>query len=152
MKEIPLTQGKVALVDDEDYDELIKHKWSLSKRRYAARSWGDRNPNLEIYMHRMILGANKAQRVDHISGNTLDNRRCNLRFATNQQNLFNRGKNKNNTSGFKGVAWSSTSRKWKAFISLNGTQIHLGVFREKKSASEAYRSAAKNHHREFFHT
>lgn len=89
-KEIPLTQGKVAIVDDEDYAALSQYKWQVTKRRhtcYARRAIGG---GKYLYMHTAILGKKEGFMADHINGNGLDNRRDNLRLVTQRQNSQNR--------------------------------------------------------------
>lgn len=156
MKLIPLTQGKFAKVDDEDYDNLSAFKWHYTSLGYAARNV--RNPRNHdkktvILMHRSILGASArgAHEVDHISGDKIDNRRSNLRAATKQQNGFNRGLSRNNTSGWKGVSWHRPTGKWVARLTLKYKEIYLGLFEDKDEAIAARISAAKEHHGEFFH-
>src|SRR5688572_4947824 len=111
MKEIPLTQGKVALVDDEDYEWLNRWKWTFQECKsgngYAVRySRGRRE-----YMHRLVLNAPTGTEIDHVAtGDTLNNQRTNLRVCTRAQNLANRNIGKNNTSGYKGVRKLSTGR------------------------------------------
>lgn len=147
MKEIPLTRGYVALVDDEDYDQLMKYKWLYLSTGYAARNPrnGDTSTTT-ILMHRQILGLNGILQVDHISCDKLDNRRSNLRVVTPHQNCFNRGKNSNNRSGHKGVCWHSIGKKWRAYINLDRKQIHLGLFDDKMEAHKAYQRAASKYH------
>lgn len=147
MKEIPLTKGKIALVDDDDYEELSKHKWHTSHHGYPARSI--LKPKKEnIFMHRQLMGFPDCA-VDHINRNPLDNRRSNLRLATLSQNQHNRKLNKNNTSGFKGVSWHPSMKKWVATIRLNYKQYILGYFSDPKDAALAYREAALELHGEF---
>ena len=88
MKEIILTQGKVALVDDEDYEMINKFKWFFHTG-YASTNITEKGRQRTIKMHRYILNAQKGFMVDHINHNTIDNRKENLRISTNQQNLFN---------------------------------------------------------------
>src|SRR5260221_4970142 len=82
MKEVPLTQGKAALVDDEDYERVNQFKWYLVEAkylRYANRSPYNKGKQSTLRMHRFILGlTDSKQHVDHINGNGLDNRKCNL--------------------------------------------------------------------------
>lgn len=89
--------------------------------------------------------------IDHINGVRNDNRLCNLREATRSQNLFNRsGANKNNTSGFKGVAFNKRSESFRAMIRINGKNTNLGYFNTPEEASEAYQTAARKYHGEFY--
>src|SRR5690242_11721427 len=121
MKSIPLSRGLVALVDDEDYESLSGFNWfaqHISGKDYATRRVGE----YTILMHRQIMGLRYGdeREVDHKeSSKTLDNRRSNLRIAEHIQNMYNRGKNKNNTSGFKGVSWIARRGKWLAQICAN---------------------------------
>ena len=87
--------------------------------------------------------------VDHINGNPLDNRKSNLRICTNAENQRNRGVNKNNTSGYKGVCWAKQNKKWKARIKHNGKLIHLGYYKDKEEAARAYDKKAKELHGEY---
>ena len=89
------------------------------------------------------------QEIDHIDGNQSNNAIENLRPATHSQNLCNRGKQKNNTSGFKGVSWHKNKGRWIGRIRINGKLNHLGYFDTAEQAHEAYCQAAKQHHNEF---
>jgi len=106
-------------------------------------------------MHRVVsdrAGLDLSNDIDHIDGDGLNNIRSNLRAATRSQNLYNRGKTKNNTSGIKGVSWDKGCSKWRSQIQSNGTHYHLGSFDTKEEAAEAYREAAKKVHKEFSNT
>ena len=135
MKEIPLTQGKVAIVDDADYEELSNYKWYYTASGYAARD--ARNTNRTegrcVYMHKQLIPSD--EKVDHINRNKLDNRRENLRPASNALNLCNRPKQINNTSGYKGVSWSKVCDKWSAELTSKGRKYHLGYFEDKDEAA-----------------
>ncbi len=155
MKEIPLTQGLVAIVDDEDYESLSAYKWCAAfaantNSFYAIRNGrgSSKRGRGTIRMHRIILDAPAGIQVDHANGNTLDNRRNNIRLATRNDNNRNRKLSKTNTSGYKGVCRDSTNT-WKAQITVNDTNIYLGSFPSRESAYEAYCQAARNYHGEF---
>jgi hypothetical protein len=152
-KQIPLSQGKVAIVDDELYDYLAQWKWSvtLNRNRYYARRT-DWKTKKKIYMHRLIANVPSGLMVDHINDDSLDNRRENLRVCTNAQNLVNTGKPKSNTSGFKGVSWSKFAKKYQAYISKNGKRFHLGYFDDNTTAALAYDYAAIELHGPFAKT
>lgn len=90
------------------------------------------------------------QSIDHINGDGFDNRISNLRLATRSQNGRNRGKNANNTSGFKGVSWHSVARKWRAATRINGRRIHIGSFDSAEEAGAAYDRLAREEHGEFY--
>jgi hypothetical protein len=150
MKEISLTQGKVTLVDDEDFENLSKYKWHAHHGRftfYAARL--SRPSNKTIMMHRAIMCPMEGQAIDHINDDGLDNRRSNLRIATYSQNAQNQRKRVNNTSGYIGVSWDKAQRKWRSQIKINQKQKKLGRFDNIHEAYEAYRQAAKEHFGEF---
>lgn len=152
MKEIQLTQGKVAIVDDEDYEWLNQWKWHFSNG-YAQRNASIKNKQKRciIKMHRQIMNLLKkdGKQVDHINQETLDNRRKNLRLSNKSTNGMNRGKQSNNKSGFKGVSWSKPRKMWIAQIRLDGKQVCLGVFSTPESAHAAYCDAAIKQHGEF---
>jgi hypothetical protein len=153
MRGIALTQGKVALVDDEDYAWLTEWKWCAhwdGHNWYAIRSRGDpgTRKTISFKMHREILNVPKGMQTDHINGQGLDNRRSNLRICTQAQNVHNRGKLRNNVSGFKGVCWH-TGGFWTAQIYLNNRRHHLGSFDDPIDAAKAYNEAALRLHGEF---
>lgn len=139
-KQISLTQGKFALVDDEDYDELMKYKWCFSSG-YAIRRM-PRPFSKTIRMHRIIMKAQKNQEIDHINMDKLDNRRKNLRLCTHPQNHQNILKHKDNKTGFKGVTFYKNRNKFGARIKYNGIEIHLGLFVDSMDAARAYNEKA----------
>ena len=151
MKDIELTQGKVALVDDEDYEYLKQSKWYAHNQRdgecYAMGGRG------KIYMHRLIMGTPKGMYTDHINGNGLDNRKENLRVCTNAQNLMNRPKSKINTTGYKGVTISKYRDRINTYIraqiNINGKNKFLGFHKTPELAAKAYNKAAIKYHGEF---
>ncbi len=149
MKKIILTQGKVALVDDKDFEYLVNWTWYYSIRGYAELYERGKT----IRMHRVVLerklGHSDFEDTDHINGDSLDNQRDNLRPATHVQNSYNRGKNKNNTSGYKGVDQYAQTGKWRARIQVNGKNTCLGYFYNKIIAARAYDRAAIKYHGEF---
>ena len=154
MIEIPLTQGQVALIDDENYKLVSQYKWHAhwnkdTKSYYAATNVKKEGGRTLLLMHRLIMNAQKGEQVDHINHDTIDNRKENLRLCTNSQNQHNKGKRIDNTSGLKGVSRYKPSGKWQARIQLNGKQIHLGRFLTPEEAYEAYCKAALELHGEF---
>ena len=152
MKEIKLTQGKKVIVDDIDFEELNKLKWYAHKGRgtfYAVRRSDIIDGKLtSVRMHRFIVNAPVGMYVDHIDGNGLNNRRSNLRIVTNSENMQNRGKQKNNKSGYKGVSLHRGG-KWTARIKIKDRYVHLGLFETKIEAHNAYQDAGKKNHRGF---
>lgn len=149
MKKIPLTQGKFALVDDEDHESLLSVKWCVAKRRgkfYATRRGG---AGWLKHLHREIMKAPAGTEVDHINGDTLDNRRTNLRFATRLENSRNMEKHRGCSSRFKGVYWFKHAKKWMARIQVVGKRRYLGCFSSEEAAAKAYDSTAKIEFGEF---
>jgi len=136
-KLIPLTQGKFAIVDAEDYDWLNKYKWyaSRAKRTYYARGT---IKGKHVRMHRLILDAPPHLFVDHINCNGLDNRRKKLRLCTHFQNQQNRRPSLNGKSKYKGVCWSKRHKKFRARITYNRKSYHLGLFDSEIDAAKAY--------------
>lgn len=145
MKEIQLTKGKVALVDDEDYEYLMQNSWCYQNPGYAARR---RNKTIQL-MHRIIMKAKKGEQVDHIDGNRLNNQRDNLRLVNNSQNSMNRSLQGNNTSGYKGVSWSKEKRKWHSYITKNGKRTHIGYYACKHEAAKEHNKMALKVHGEY---
>ena len=97
----------------------------------------------------MNVGYGDPEQVDHRDENGLNNQKYNLRFCTISQNLMNRGKQKNNTTGFKGVSWNKVCQKFDARLTAGGQQICLGLFKDPKEAALAWNIAAIQHHGEF---
>lgn len=156
MKEIPLTHGKVALVDDEDFEWLSAYRWSALPNRDTFYAYCTlrltRGACTSRRMHRLIVEAPAGVPVDHQNGDGLDNRRSNLRPSTGTQNQANRRRHSNNTSGFKGVIWKPRRSKWRAQIKVCGRTIWLGEFTDKVAAARAYDVAAIRYFGEFAST
>ena len=148
MKKIKLTQGKYALVDDEDFERLNHYKWFAQRSGntfYAVRNiTTGKGKQKTISMHRVILslGFGDPQKVDHKNHYGLDNRRDNLRICTHRQNMQNMNPHKNGSSAYKGVWWSKEKQKWLAAIRVNGKLKHLGIFVSEREAAKAYDKAA----------
>ena len=158
---IPLTQNQKTIIDRIDSD-LASLKWSANFSPSYAGSGnflavrGSSNSNVKRqWLHRTImsriLGRDlvKGEKVDHVNGDPLDNRRENLRLATSLQNNRNVGKRSDNKSGFKGVYWYKAASKWRAQIRVNKRAIHLGQYDTPEEAYEAYCQAAKYYFGEF---
>ena len=135
------------LYDDEDHDLISKYNWYiLSAKRvipnenqyYAAGSIRDKQGKwTTIQMHRLLMGEQEGKVIDHINGNGLDNRRCNLRFATYSQNFAN-SRSRHGSSKYKGVTLRKTSGSWQAAIQVNKKSYYLGNFRSEIEAAKAY--------------
>ena len=148
MKYLPLSNGEFTMVDDDDYDWLRGFNWSASgkkTRRYATR--GTRNRKLgtqtKFYLHRVLLNAPPDKHVDHINGDTFDNRKCNLRLCEHKENIRNAKRQKRNVSGFKGVSFSAEKERYVAHIRTDGKSRYLGYFDKKEDAARAYNLAAQ---------
>lgn len=139
MKEIPLTQGKVALVDDEDFEAVSTEKWwchRTSGINYVERRVGNSHQSL----HRFLMNPPENMEIDHINGDGLDNRRCNLRIVTTRGNGQNRHQNK--TSKYPGVCLNTgRGKKWRSYISVNGKWKTLGLYDSEDDAATVYRVA-----------
>jgi len=158
MKEIPLTKGYVALVDDQDFERVNQYKWHASEDRrpdvsvrtvYAKRGVKrDDGTWTTLYLHSFIMDAPEGLDVDHRDSNGLNNQRYNIRVATRSQNMGNRRKQAS-SSQFKGITWYKRDGKWQVQIRINGNQKHLGYFDSETDAALAYDAAARNHFGEF---
>lgn len=147
--EVPLTQGKVALIDAADADDILQYKWCYTGR-YAARALPrNRKPKKHISMHQQLMKPPPGFEVDHINRNGLDNRRSNMRVVTHAQNAKNLSLRKNNTSGFHGISFRSDIGKWCAQIRDNGRKRYLGLYATAEDAARAYDAAAKAINGEF---
>lgn len=153
MREIPLSRGKVALVSDEDYENISQYKWYAhfsSGKWYAYRNAQSLEGKRQtISIHRSILDVGPISQVDHIDGDGLNNIRTNLRPATKLENSQNKGRQWNNTSGFKGVSYFKRTGRWVAHISIGGKNFHLGFFSTREEAARAYDEAALAHYGQF---
>lgn len=130
-----------AVIDADDIALVIQFKWRLIGEKRYAHSWKCR-----AYLHNIISGG---VLVDHIDGDPLNNRRANLRLATASENGMNRGKQSNNTSGYKGVVFDKQKGKWAARICANKKTHHIGYFDDPLSAALAYNKEAKQIHGNF---
>ncbi len=149
---LPLPHGLFAIVDDEDFERCSQFRWYLNSHGYVMREIRRSGARTIQYLSRFVMNAPVGVLVDHKEGDLLDNRKSQLRFCTKSQNMCNRGKNKNNTSGHKGVTWDKSRSKWRAQIEVNGKGISLGYFTDVTSASASYAEASLRYHGEFSRT
>lgn len=150
---IALTQGFVAIVDDEDYPALAQYKWCAAVengRPYATRGVRIDGRTKNVRMHRVILDPPSHLYVDHVNGDTLDNRRRNIRICTPGENVCNRRVQYNNPTGFKGVLRNpKTGLPFIVRIRFNGISKHVGTFATAEAAARAYDTAARDLHGRF---
>lgn len=147
---VTLTKGKVAIIDDADAAIVAPYSWSVmwnGHRWYARR--GDRVVGKHVYMHRAVLGLPDGLDGDHMNGDSLDNRRSNLRPATQAQNMANRGKQSNNPTGFKGVRKHPTNGLYRAYITFKYKRETIGWYATPEEAARAYDARARVLHGEF---
>ena len=143
MKKLLLSQGYETLIDDSDIFLISKFKWyaRICKRKiYAARhrrKYEKRGPDI-IYLHRFLMNPKVDMKIDHKNGNTLDNRKSNLRICTHAENIRN-SKKHNGHSQYKGVVWNKQIKRWTAKIQ----DRHIGTFLREEEAARAYDNKAK---------
>ena len=145
--EIPLSMGLVALIDDEDEDNVRRHKWHAvctptNRTCYAVANIHDGVTFRTVQMHRFIMSPPDDMQVDHINGEGLDNRRGNMRNVTRAQNQWNRKPPPGSTSCYKGVSWRTRSGKWIARIARDGQEIRIGAYDDEETAARAYDAKA----------
>jgi len=153
MKEIKLTKGKVALVDDNDYEWINQWKWYANKignTYYALRTSREDDRRVEVCMHRKILGLEFGDGLvtDHINRNGLDNQRENLRITNKAGNAHNSKLPISNTSGYKGISWNKRDKYYETYIAINGKRIRLGYYRDIQKAIQARLRAEKKYKKE----
>lgn len=148
MKEIVLNgkyaKGRKALVDDQDYDLLTDHSWSVGNNGYPRCT----HEQKQFLMHDFIMPSVPGMMVDHISQDKLDNRRDNLRYVTKSQNMANRPKQQNNTSGYKGVYYMKAGQRinrWFAKVKIDGKYFQSEYVATKDEAAKLYEQLAIKH-------
>lgn len=153
MKTIKLTQGQVALVDDEDFNMLNKYKWGATYMHtswYVRRTYRAGEKELMQLIHRVIMNAPKGMMVDHIDHNGLNNQKSNLRLCTNAENARNRVVMKGGSSKYKGVSYVKKNvRRWKARIQANCKEKTLGSFHTELEAAIIWNIASRKYYGKF---
>lgn len=146
---VGLTRGLFAVIDAADLHLIAGYQWRVNASG-SSKMYAVAGQSPKIIMHRLILGVTNGLFVDHINGDTLDNRRCNLRPATASQNRANAGKSKSSASSkYRGVSWKKRDRRWQAQIFHKGACHFLGYFLTEEEAARAYDAAFLNIHGEF---
>jgi hypothetical protein len=161
---VKLGKDKMAIIDDEDWPKLERYNWYTSytaqgkpyvKATYFVRHNDpvdpDKGHTKSVLMHRIIMGLEKGdtRKVDHIDHNTFDNRKSNLRVCSNTDNAKNSVIGERNTSGFKGVSWSTRDEKWEAYITVDKKKINLGKYEDIYEAADVYDDAALKYFGEY---
>lgn len=135
----------ITLIDKQFKNKIKKYKWGVSlkgKKYYVKTDLQDNDKKKSLYLVNLILGKKDNYQIDHRDGNTLDNRKQNLRFCTQQQNLMNKSK-------AKGISWNKRQKKWEVYIGVNNKRIKLGYYINKKFALKIRRSAELKYYGEF---
>jgi hypothetical protein len=151
MKEIKLSNGMVAIVDDSDYEKVKDFHWYAHRGYTTCYAYCDKMKGgikKRIIMHRLLMNPPKGSVVDHINRNGLDNRQGNLRCCRGGLNVAS-GIFPEPRSGYRGVAKGKKDKKWRARIEVKGKVILLGAFTTAKLAAKAYDSAARKYFGEF---
>ncbi|SEG75455.1 HNH endonuclease [Sphingobacterium lactis] len=145
---IPLTQGKFALIDFDDLPIIKNYTWCYDNG-YARTTIVKGGKQITLRMHRLIVKDYENKEIDHINGNRSDNRKINLRACFHSENLKNQTIRSTNKSGYKGVCWQKSKRKWRATIYVEKKQKHLGLFDCPNEAHKAYVKASDIYFGEF---
>jgi len=167
VKTVPLygakARGRVALVDDQDYELVMAYRWNVIEPTRQGRTYGPyaqasefrpdgrKDRHKSVFMHKLITGW---PLTDHADGDGLNNQRYNLRAATGRQNNGNRRKLRAKSSRFKGVSWftdprTATAGWWRAYITIDGHMRSLGYHASEQEAARAYNRAARETFGEF---
>lgn len=145
--------GYKVLIDEEDYEKVMRFSWFVDKTNLnqGLIYFCHGTTSEKMRLHRYILGCikNDKNEVDHKNGNTLDNRKQNLRVCSHSQNSKNAKRSKNNKTGYKGVSWHKRDCCYQARIGVNMKRVHLGYYNTPEEAYAAYCEASKKYHGEY---
>lgn len=148
--------GYEVLIDDDELWRFKKHKYCIhdkkADQKYLKHRKKINGKGKSIYLHREITNCPPDMQVDHINGNTLDNRKSNLRICSASENARNTKRSRTNTSGFKGIYWNKDMGKWQAYITHHGKHIYLGSYLTPQEAHAAYCEGAVKYHGKFART
>ena len=149
MKSVILTQGKMAFIDDEDFDKVSKYKWFAVKNGntfYAGRYIsGTKNPRKKEWMHHLIMGRpDEGYEIDHRDGDGCNNQKVNMRIVTHRINMQNIINSSTPSSKYPGVSWHKLRNKWRSCFNIGNKQIHLGLFDNELDAYNKYKNAIEN--------
>jgi hypothetical protein len=143
--------GHEVIIDKEDFNRVAEIGcWQIhdaGNNKYVVHYNYKLLP--AIRLHRIIINCPNDKVVDHINGDTFDNRKSNLRICTIHQNNFNKTKQKRNTSGYKGVSWHIHDKKWQVTIQVSGKKLYIGQYHDIQEAHKAYCEAAIKYHGEY---
>ena len=144
-------KGRVyeVLCDVDIHEQVKNYAWFISKAGYAFSRMGKGRKGKWVYLHRYVIEAKQGDQVDHIDQNKLNNLRANLRLCTSQQNKWNIGLTKRNSSGYKGISWDKKNKKWEANIRIDRKNHKIGRFDSKELAALAYNEVVEQHRGEF---
>ena len=153
-RRIKLTRGQYAIVDPEDFEQLNQYKWNCTHYGYAMRAVsvgsGKGKKQAAVYMHAAVCPAPKGMITDHINRNPLDNRKANLRPATQKQNVWNRKFAKEGgRSRHNGIRWDKNRQKWQVRLTIDGRRESFGYYADEAEAAKAYDRVARQYRGEF---
>jgi len=141
--------SRVALVDDDDAPTVGGLRWQCIEPQPGYLYVTAKRDGRNVYLHRLVMGAKKGECVDHINGDTLDNRRANLRLCSHAENMRNRKRSKASKFPYKGIGQRRDGTKYVAIIRCDGKKFQLGTFDSAEAAAMAYDDAAVRLHGEF---